>query len=286
MMKIGGLIQHYIPIIFALCEKQDHAEFDRLCDRAYSKDVLDVNFPFCKPISEISALENRRYWSQVYIVRGMSVRVTSQWFDPPTSKSRPFLLRYLERQGIGVIDAARTDPVSAAIDNSVIEQTKKLSRGRYKGNAIGNAQNLVVRNILSNLGTEDFGEKHWRQVIEDFGGLCVYCGQDSELVMDHVVPINRQSLGEHRLGNLVPSCKGCNAIKGDKDFRAFLSAQPDRIAVIETHMDRHDYVPVSENEQIRQIIELAHKEIVQVASRYIDILNTLTVGQNVKRGET
>ncbi len=55
-MKIGALIRDYIPIIFEHCEKQDHSEFDRLRDRAYSKETLDVNFPFCKPVSEISGL--------------------------------------------------------------------------------------------------------------------------------------------------------------------------------------------------------------------------------------
>ena len=60
-MKIGGLIQHYIPIILEYCETQDPAEFGRLCDGTYSKEALDVNFPFCKPVAEISALENRRY---------------------------------------------------------------------------------------------------------------------------------------------------------------------------------------------------------------------------------
>ena len=103
--------------------------------------------------------------------------------------------------------------------------------------------------------------------------------------MDHVVPINRQSLGEHRLGNLVPSCKACNANKGDKDFRTFLSMYPDRVALIEAHMERHNYVPISENEQIRQIIELAHKEVAQVAGRYIEIINTLMAGQRRDEGD-
>ena len=122
-------------------------------------------------------------------------------------------------------------------------------------------------------------------MIDAFGRRCAYCGQDDELLMDHVVPINKQSLGEHRLGNLVPSCKPCNANKGDKDFRAFLSNYPDRVAQIEAHMERHNYVPISENEQIRQIIELVHKEVAQVAGRYIDIINTLMAAQRRAGGE-
>lgn len=284
-MKIGALVRHYIPIIFEHCEKQDGSEFDRLCDRAYSKDTFDVNFPFCRPVKDISAVENRRYWSQIYVVRGTSVRVTSQWFDPPTSKSRSSLVRYLERRGIDVIEAALTMPGAESADVIPVERAARVSRGRFKGNAIGNAQNLMVRNILSNLGDESFGPKHWQQVIDAFGRCCAYCGREGELLMDHVVPINKQSLGEHRLGNLVPSCKTCNANKGDKDFRAFLFTQPDRIAQIEEHMERHHYVPISENEQIRQIIELAHKEVAQVASRYIDIINTQMTGQRRARSE-
>ena len=284
-MKIGALVQHYIPIIFEHCEKQDHSEFDRLCDRAYSKDTLGVNFPFCKPVADILALENRRYWSQVYVVRGISVRVTSQWFDPPNSKSRSSLVRYLERHGIEVIEAARDVPDPTNAENPPVERIARASRGRFKGNAIGNAQNLLVRNILSNVGEESFGPAHWQGVIDDFDRRCAYCGQEGELLMDHVVPINKQSLGEHRLGNLVPSCRTCNANKGDKNFRAFLSPYPDRIAQIEAHMDRHNYVPIGENEQIRQIIEMAHKEVAQVAGRYIDIINTLTAGPQRAEGE-
>ena len=284
-MKIGALIQHYIPIIFEYCEKQDHSEFDRLCDRTYSKATLDVNFPFCKPVADISAVENRRYWSQIYVVRGITVRVTSQWFDPPTSKSRSSLVRYLERHGIEVIEAARALPGAESADTLPVERTARASRGRFKGNAIGNAQNLLVRNILSNFGDESFGPEHWQQVIDAFGRRCAYCGQEGDLLMDHVVPINKHSLGEHRLGNLVPSCKPCNANKGDKDFRAFLSNHPERIAQIEAHMERHNYVPISDNEQIRQIIDLAHKEVAQLAARYIDILNTLMAGQRRAGGE-
>ena len=73
----------------------------------------------------------------------------------------------------------------------------------------------------------------------------------------------------------MPSCKACNTAKSDKDFREYLLAHPERIAAIEAHMERHNYIPIGENEQIRRIIELAHKEVAQVAQRYIDILDTL-----------
>jgi hypothetical protein len=50
-------------------------------------------------------------------------------------------------------------------------------------------------------------------------------------------------------------------------------------------MERYNYVPIGENEQIRQIIEMAHKEVAQVAGRYIDIINTLMAGPGREEGD-
>lgn len=46
------------------------------------------------------------------------------------------------------------------------------------------------------------------------GGICHHCGgkfPPSELTMDHLVPIIRG--GKSTKGNLVPSCKACNAAR-------------------------------------------------------------------------
>lgn len=182
-------------------------------------------------------------------------------------------LRYLEARGIPVVDV----PASTSADSDIeaADACERAARGRYKGNAIGNAQNLLVRNILSRLGDEQFSEADWRRQIEAFGNRCAYCGADGELLMDHVIPINKQALGEHRIGNLVPSCQPCNAKKGARDFREFLSHAPNRIAAIETHMSKHDYTPLGDSEAVRQIAELAHQDVRQLADRYVAIINTV-----------
>ena len=100
--------------------------------------------------------------------------------------------------------------------------------------------------------------------------------------MEHVIPINRTSLGEHRLGNLVPACRSCNAKKADQDYRAFLAQETDRIAAIEAHMAKHDYVPIGENQRLRQIIELAHQDVRQLADRYAAIVDTMFEDQEDK----
>ncbi len=148
-------------------------------------------------------------------------------------------------------------------------------RGRYKGNAIGNAQNALVRNILSRLGDQAFSAEDWQQVIDDFANACAYCGAEGKLVMDHVISINKTSLGEHRLGNLVPACTPCNARKGEQDFRAFLADQPARLAAIEAHMAKHAYSPIGDDQHLRLIIEAAHGELRQLADRYVNLINSL-----------
>ena len=149
------------------------------------------------------------------------------------------------------------------------------ARGRYKGNPIGNAQNLLVRNILSRLGDEQFSDVQWQEVMKEFGHSCAYCGAEGKPVMDHVIPINKQALGEHRLGNLVPSCRSCNAKKSQQDFREFLADDQARIAAIETHMQKHGYRPISDHKKLREIIELAHQDVRQLADRYVAIINTV-----------
>lgn len=281
-MKIGRVVQAHIPKIFRHCDRVDHAEFDRLCDKGYSKKTFDINFPFCKPVDDIGNFERRRYWTQIYLVRGVSVRVTSQWFDAPTSHSRVRLIRYLEQKDIEILPCAydeNSDPakMSLPLDGAPREifATARQPRGRYRSSAIGIAQNALVRNILSNIGEDAFSPEQWQNVINDFGNRCAYCGAEGDLVMDHVVPINRSALGEHRLGNLVPACRDCNSRKGDKDYQEFLENNSEALTVIEAHMNRFNYVPIGENEQIREIIELAHKELPAIAARYVRIINTL-----------
>ena len=89
------------------------------------------------------------------------------------------------------------------------------------------------------------------------------------------MPINKVALGEHRLGNLVPSCKSCNSKKSDKDYKAFLEGNEYRIRRIEEYMDSRDYVPLGENEQVLKILEMAYQEVAIVSKRYISILNEL-----------
>lgn len=82
--------------------------------------------------------------------------------------------------------------------------------------------NRIVRLFLqeagrqydSNRGYPKFGSMT-PALIERFDGRCAYCGEPPppKLVEEHLVPINRASVGLHAWGNVVPACKICNDIK-------------------------------------------------------------------------
>ncbi|WP_232472839.1 HNH endonuclease [Vibrio anguillarum] len=137
-----------------------------------------------------------------------------------------------------------------------------------------------MRNILSNLGTEQFSEEDWQATKAYFNHQCSYCGESKELVIEHAIPINKVYLGDHRLGNLVPSCRECNSAKASKDFREFLEGRDDKIKAIESYMDEKNYVPLENNEQVSMILEMAYREVGTVAERYITIINELFVPED------
>lgn len=246
-------------------------------DKKYSKRTFDINYPFCADVEHIQPKDSVRYWRDIHVVRGKTIRVCSQWFDPPTSKSRELFCRYLLSKQLAddeeLSASENLPPPSQPL--STAEPLRRAAKGRYRRNAIGNSQNLFVRNILSNIGQESFSENDWQETKAYFSNKCAYCNVEADLIIDHAIPINKKKLGEHRLGNLVPSCNDCNAKKGDRDYREFLNGDDERKKTIESYMDSKYYVPLGDNEQMRMILDLAHTEVASLVDRYIVIINSL-----------
>jgi hypothetical protein len=98
------------------------------------------------------------------------------------------------------------------------------------------SSNAAVRAVLTTIGQRrdaavlglapgDLkGQKIKAALFEEFGGQCGYCQKDigGGFDVDHLVPINKQSLGLHMYGNLVPACNSCNSAKKNKSLGAFL----------------------------------------------------------------
>lgn len=259
-MKIGKFVQRHIPAIFNHCQTVDPGEFRRLQDVDYARATFGINYPFCRAVATIPDGVRVRYWAQVHDVLGVPVRVCNHWLNPPASRALSRFQDYLAAKGIAQDAECPAQPLAAA---------------RIRGHAVGNAQNALIRNILSRLGEDDIDARHWEATLHDFGHACAYCGGKGALVTDHAVPINRHALGEHRRGNLVPACRRCNLAKGGRSFRDYLHRDPARIARIDAHMHRHGYVPLGGNEHIRRVLNLADQEIRCLSDGYVEVVEMI-----------
>jgi hypothetical protein len=98
--------------------------------------------------------------------------------------------------------------------------------------------------------------------------------------MDHAIPINKTKLGEHRLGNVIPSCRKCNKEKHHRDFLEFLGEDTEKIEKIKSYMRTRNYIPLGDNRQIKLVIEQAYSEVAPLADRYIAIINGVLAGDS------
>jgi hypothetical protein len=68
------------------------------------------------------------------------------------------------------------------------------------------------------------GKKIRIALANEFGNRCAYCEKKlgDNFDVDHLVPMNRTSLGLHMYGNLVPACRPCNSAKKAKTLQEFI----------------------------------------------------------------
>jgi HNH endonuclease len=146
---------------------------------------------------------------------------------------------------------------------------------------IGDVQNSLVRLILWQARREPITDGHLTLARNFFNNKCAYCGEQNNLHFDHAVPINKTSLGQHRVGNLIPSCSDCNQRKGKKDFREYLRERLDgdqKIAKILAYMEAQNYVPLDDEKEVKEVKEVldeARKELADVAEKYIKMTDNL-----------
>lgn len=77
----------------------------------------------------------------------------------------------------------------------------------------------------------------WRRTLEAFGGRCAYCGEASDLTIDHFVPLAAFG-GATTQSNCVPACLACNRLKADAypDSEALSFVAPERLARVRTYL--------------------------------------------------
>jgi 5-methylcytosine-specific restriction endonuclease McrA len=265
-MSVGEYIYSNLGLIIDYCNKNPN-ELDKFLDIDKSKELFDLNYAFFIETGNIDEDDKKRsparYKTEIYTINKRNVRVTNDWYK----RNIAYFEKYLYEKNI-----------SPVVPIKILEK-QNLVNSRYKSYAIGNSQNALIRNILSNLGKESFSEDDWKKTKNYFNNKCAYCGSSGELVIEHAIPINREKLGEHRIGNIIPACKNCNAAKSNKDYKEYLGNNHIRIKIIDEYMKSKNYTPPKEDEKLIDILNMAYKEVSIIADRYIKIINNIFINK-------
>jgi hypothetical protein len=115
------------------------------------------------------------------------------------------------------------------------------------------------------------GNRDFRTVREFFGERCCYCDVDliaGRPAQDHLVPMNKTSLGLHAWGNVVPACQDCNASKHGREWHAYLvdragASAAERYKRVSDFVQHYRYEP--DPNDLRDTAEELYTEVGDIA---------------------
>ena len=115
------------------------------------------------------------------------------------------------------------------------------------------------------------------ELLEYFDYECCFCGAKitvESLSQDHLIPMNKASLGLHAWGNVVPCCKGCNNEKQHRSWMEFLKSKAssgqakERAAKIEQFVAEKKYDP---NLNLHDFADNLYEDVGEVAMTLIRV---------------
>lgn len=107
-----------------------------------------------------------------------------------------------------------------------------------------------ARGLTPYKGREDF-----IKIQTFFEGRCCYCDTEFDAltkpVQDHLIAMNKTSVGLHAWGNIVPACGSCNATKHARGWQDFIAERagidaPSRRARVLAMLDEYGYNPTTD----------------------------------------
>jgi len=130
-------------------------------------------------------------------------------------------------------------------------------------------------------GIEEYRSRKTQQeaILSFFHHTCCYCGVSltlQSMCEDHLIPMNKKSLGLHAWGNIVPACKDCNARKHYRPWSSYLHdvccGNQDllvlRVDRIVAFLDYYRYDPKL---KLQNIAENLYQDVGAVAMTLIDL---------------
>ena len=146
--------------------------------------------------------------------------------------------------------------------------------------------NSAIRIFLQNVGKfydeargfKTFGPKvaQKEELLEFFNHQCCFCGiliDKKSLSQDHLIPMNKSSLGLHAWGTVVPCCSQCNNEKQQKPWREFIKLKAGKNAKkwterIEEFVKIKKYDP---NLNLHEYADNLYEDVGQVAMTLINL---------------
>ena len=127
-------------------------------------------------------------------------------------------------------------------------------------------------------GFESFGPKVAQkdELLNYFNHQCCFCGTEIDrksLSQDHLIPMNKTSLGLHAWGNVVPCCAPCNNEKQQKPWEEFIQIKAgnlanQRIDKIKSFVKLKNYDP---NLNLHEFADNLYEDVGQVAMTLINL---------------
>ena len=120
-------------------------------------------------------------------------------------------------------------------------------------------------------------KRQWSEVLAFFDGACCFCGVvlvGANTARDHLVPLNKKSLGLHAWGNIVPSCLECNKQKHFGHWEEFLAAHGadeatgSRIKRIRAFQEKYRYEP---DLRLQAIADNLYEDVGTVAMTLVEL---------------
>lgn len=143
-------------------------------------------------------------------------------------------------------------PYSSTIKTTVKDWIlAKINIDDLQAFIIGIESNMIVksqRGYYVNLNGFGSNNVEWNKVVNEFNGRCAYCGTETALIPEHIVPQSVMSIESPEktdlVQNIVCACGSCNGAKGKQDmtewFEGYYSFTEQRLRKIQNHIKKYE----------------------------------------------
>lgn len=113
-----------------------------------------------------------------------------------------------------------------AYHESIKSRSREYHRRRYESDDAFRARRKLAsknRDHSRRSAEGSFTHEEWIRTCAVFDNCCAYCGADSKLTIEHVIPLSKG--GTNYISNVIPACATCNSSKNATDVVEWYTRQ-------------------------------------------------------------